>query len=541
MRIHSWNTVQDFFGALNDQNMKYVVMRNFEDMDKEDFFVEGHEDIDILCEDVTGFIETSKIIRKMIPEDDIHFVTFISGKTVPVDLRHQGDNYYDCQWEKDILTRRKMADNGNWYVMSEEDYYYTLVYHAILQKKEVDPQYIEKLNTMAEKSDLCAGSKEEHLKNLNHYMEQKGYCYVRPDDASVPFQWKYVDRAQRRLSKRATGVVKSGKIRDFFGGGVYHLSQQLGWYPYLKEWQYKAIRNTYDKKAGRFRDIVRYAGKVRRKYGEDIYDQLAQRRVYHYIDRYRSEIEDIRLHLPSKLVLKRNGECDDAVFTMWLQGYDDMPEVVQACVESMEQLGRKIILLTEKNLHDYIYLPDYVWEKYESGIIGRTHFSDIVRVSALAMYGGVWIDSTVYIAGEVPDYMTKEFFVFKQSPQLRECHSYGNWWIAAPAGCELIMDQMSYLLGYWKNEDTLMEYCLFHVIFRKIIDNNSQYKQMIDGIPTRITDQTHALLKNYDREYDDKTWECMKQLSPVFKCSYKAKGLSSYQTFYCKLCNGELK
>lgn len=40
---------------------------------------------------------------------------------------------------------------------------------------------------------------------------------------------------------------------------------------------------------------------------------------------------------------------------------------------------------------------------------------------------GVWIDSTVYIADDVPDYMTGKFFVFKQSPQLRECRAYGNW------------------------------------------------------------------------------------------------------------------
>ncbi len=119
-----------------------------------------------------------------------------------------------------------MADNGNWYVMSEEDYYCTLVYHAILQKREVDPQYIDKLNTMAKKSGLCAGNKETHLKNLNHYMKQRGYRYVQPDDASVPFQWKYVDRAQRRLSKKATGVVKSGKICKFiWGGGISFISK----------------------------------------------------------------------------------------------------------------------------------------------------------------------------------------------------------------------------------------------------------------------------------------------------------------------------
>ncbi|MCM1103024.1 MAG: capsular polysaccharide synthesis protein [Clostridium sp.] len=540
MRIFQWNTVQNFFGALNENNVTYVIMRNFEDMDKEDFFVEGHEDIDILCEDTNSFIEASKVLCKMIPEDDIHFVTFIEGKAIPIDLRHEGDNYYDRSWERDILARRRMADNGNWYVMSEEDYYYTLVYHAILQKNVVNPQYIDKLNKMAEKLGVCLGSKDKHLKNLDHYMKRMGYRYVQPEDVSVPFQWKYVRCSQKRAYEKKISIVKTGNIPNLIRGGVYHLSHKLGWYPWLKEWQYKIIRSTYDEERGRFCDIDRFSQKVKRKYGEDIYDQLSQRRIYHYIDRYQSEIEEIRNHLPSKLILKRNQECEDAIFTMWLQGCDDVPAVVQACLKSMERIGEKIVLLTEQNLRNYIYLPDYIWEKYRSGKIGKAHFSDVVRVSALAMYGGVWIDSTVYIAGDVPDYMTKQFFVFKQLPQLRECRSYGNWWIAAPAGQEILMDQLSYLLAYWKHEDVAVDCDFFHVFFRKIIDNNNQYRQMMEKMPTRITYQTHMLLKNYDREFDEKMWEQMKELSPVFKCSYKVKGLSSYNTFYCRLCNGEL-
>ena len=541
MRIHNWNTIYDFFKALNDNSIRYVVLRNFEAMDKEDFFVDGHEDIDILCEDVSAFTEVSKVFCKMIPEDDIHFVTFIGEKMVPVDLRYQGDNYYDNAWEKDLLGRRRIADNGNWYVMTDEDYYYTLAYHSILQKNEVNPQYIDKLNKMGSKLAINTGRIEEHLKNLDEYMIQNGYQYVQPSDVSVPFQWKYIkDKQETQLIKEKNGIGIH-KMRKIVRGGVYCLFQKLGWYPYLKELQFKILRHTYDEVSEKFRDIEIFARKARKKYGENIYDQLAQRRLYHYIDRYRSEIEDIRSHLPSKLLLKRNQECDDAVFTMWLQGYDDMPAVVQACLESMKRIGKRIVVLTEKKLRDYVYLPDYVWEKYKDGQIGKAHFSDIVRVSLLAMYGGVWIDSTVYIAEDVPEYMLKNFFVFKQSPQLRECRAYENWWIAAPAGCELLLDQLSYLLAYWKHENVAMDYYLFHVFFRKIVDNNSQYKRMIDEVPTRITDQTHALLKNYDYEYDNKKWEQMKQISPVFKCSYKMKGLSSYHTFYCKLCNGELR
>lgn len=327
--------------------------------------MDGHEDLDILCEDTASFVQSSKLICKMIPEDDIHFATFIAEKMIPVDLRHLGDHYYDCSWEKDILERRRMADNGNWYVMSEEDYYYTLVYHAILQKSKVNPQYIDELNVMAEKLGVCSGDKEIHLKNLDHYMNRRGYRYVQPDDGSVPFQWQYINHAQGRTSEKEVDIIRKRSIRNFMG-----VFKKLGCYSRLKEWQYRAIRNTYDERTGKFLDIDRFARKVREKYEENIYDQLAQRRVYNYIDRYRSEIENIRLHLPAKMILKRNRECDNAVFTMWMQGYEEMPKVVQACLKSMERLGRKIVFLTEENLEEYIYLPDYIWDKYRSGEVG---------------------------------------------------------------------------------------------------------------------------------------------------------------------------
>ena len=40
------------------------------------------------------------------------------------------------------------------------------------------------------------------------------------------------------------------------------------------------------------------------------------------------------------MLLKRNYECDNVVFTMWLQGYGDMPAVVRACLESMKRLKK---------------------------------------------------------------------------------------------------------------------------------------------------------------------------------------------------------
>ncbi len=200
MQIYNWDSVYDLFDALNKGNVRYVVMRNFEKMNNDNFFCDGHEDIDILCEDAGQFMSVSNTICKMIPEDNIHLATFIGGKMIPIDLRHQGDNYYDELWEKDILERRIMANNGNWYIMSDEDYYYSLIYHAILQKSCINPMYINKLNKMSEGLGINSKNYQEHLKKLDDYMNKFGYQYVQPSDASVPFQWHYVNGGYKKLN-----------------------------------------------------------------------------------------------------------------------------------------------------------------------------------------------------------------------------------------------------------------------------------------------------------------------------------------------------
>ncbi len=321
---------------------------------------------------------------------------------------------------------------------------------------------------------------------------------------------------------------------------MHRALSRLGIRVYLQAWRYKKIQRSFDKESRKFKDIYKLSQLIKTIYGEDVYDELSQKRIYFYMEKYEKSIESMKVHLKSKMILKLNNDCDDSVFTMWWQGYDSTPAVVRACIQSLQKLGRKVIVLTESNIHDYIWLPDYVWEKYADGKIGEAHFADIVKLSALAMYGGLWADATVYIADTVPNYMMKKFFVFKQSSQLKECRHYSNWWIAAAAGHELIIAELSYLLTYWKYEDAAMDNNIFHIFFRKIIDNNEQYKRICEMMPTRITDQAYMLVKNYDNEYDWLQWEEMKKISPVFKCTYEMNGLSSYNTYFCRLCNGEL-
>lgn len=90
----------------------------------------------------------------------------------------------------------------------------------------------------------------------------------------------------------------------------------------------------------------------------------------------------------------------DNVWIYWGQGVENAPDIVRLCVRSvMDNFtndGRRVILLNDDNISDYVTFPDYIMEKYRKGIITRALFSDLLRLELLITHGGTWVDSTVF-------------------------------------------------------------------------------------------------------------------------------------------------
>lgn len=101
-------------------------------------------------------------------------------------------------------------------------------------------------------------------------------------------------------------------------------------------------------------------------------------------------IEDV---LPEKVY---QGTFDKIpVWIYWDQGFENAPELVQVCVNSIKKhlpYDRvELIQLTKDNLKDYVVIPEYILENYGENI---TFVSNIIRACLLYNYGGMWIDAT---------------------------------------------------------------------------------------------------------------------------------------------------
>lgn len=198
-----WNGIHQMFDKLNQSEVPYVVLRNYEEITDENFYCSGHADIDFLVMDNKKFKQVISAKKRFIEDDGIHYLVNISGEDVVIDVRTVGDDYYDRRWEKDILRNRAFHDSG-FFIPDDRNYYYSLIYHAILQKREISEEYVRRLNQMAAGLGISAQTVQEHLSELDAFMHTYRYAYTYPHDIWVPLNTQFLskDRIKRSFYVR---------------------------------------------------------------------------------------------------------------------------------------------------------------------------------------------------------------------------------------------------------------------------------------------------------------------------------------------------
>jgi len=212
----------------------------------------------------------------------------------------------------------------------------------------------------------------------------------------------------------------------------------------------------------------------------------------------------------------------DIVWVMWLQGIDNAPEIVKKCIDSQKKYmpDKKFIFLDEKNIFDYVELPDYILEKKRAGIIGNAHFSDLVRNEILIKYGGYWIDSTVLMTDgntirkidELPLFMYS-FYYFGFNPEIMELN---NWFIHSCTNNNIICLLQKMLFEYWKDYSYAANYFIYH-IFETIA--NEYYEDEYKNMPIISQAQAHVLATYIYDDFDKDKFELLKMTTGIHKLS----------------------
>ena len=175
--------LKSVFLNVNTTTAEYLILRNWEGF-YDDILLEGHNDIDLLCRDTDSRDIIVRLLdARPLTDDGFHYAFQYRGRQVTLDTRILGDGYYDRRWQRDMLRHKRLHPQG-FYVMDSENYYYSLIYHAIYQKKDgMSDEYSARLNRMSPSDQSL--SQPDFAAELGIFMQRKHYGYTKTKDQSV--------------------------------------------------------------------------------------------------------------------------------------------------------------------------------------------------------------------------------------------------------------------------------------------------------------------------------------------------------------------
>lgn len=212
------------------------------------------------------------------------------------------------------------------------------------------------------------------------------------------------------------------------------------------------------------------------------------------------------------------------IFICWLQGYNNAPRIVRRCIESIKKYSGnfEVVIISEKNLKEYIDLPEFILRKRNLGYISDAHFSDIIRVFLLCKYGGIWLDSTVMLFDEIPsDFLKGDLFFFQASFLDTKYPEISNWFICAKySNNPFLNDLKKSLLNFWLKNNKSPDYFVFHDLV-SLLAMTDKYRDYWKKMPYFNNVAPHTLQNELLRKYSEERLKEIVSMSVIQKLTYK--------------------
>lgn len=237
---------------------------------------------------------------------------------------------------------------------------------------------------------------------------------------------------------------------------------------------------------------------------------------------------------------------DFKVWVFWYQGYENMPDLVKTCIETIKNnfKNNEVVFLTKDNFLDYAEIPDFILKKVEEKNFSLTHLSDILRATLLAKYGGVWVDATMFLTEDVtkdlleyPFYSTKIGSVDKNVAKGKWC----TFFMSAGPGNPIFVGVRDVFFKYCKTHNLIVNYYLIDIIMLFLYENMEDVRKIVDDVPPN-SENIYKLAKSLFDKYDPKKYNKILSSAKFFKLTYKFKKEKAKKpnTIYKKLI-GEIK
>ena len=172
------------------------------------------------------------------------------------------------------------------------------------------------------------------------------------------------------------------------------------------------------------------------------------------------------------------------IYILWFQGFDSAPELVKKCVQSWKHYNTdwNILMLDRKTLVNYVKLEDYV--DLTKKKVPKPALSDVVRISLLNKYGGLWVDATTFcnkpLNDWLPNYIKTGFFAFNKPAPGR---LVSTWFMYSEKEHYITHTWLKSLVEYYTINDTPHDYYWVHYLFGKLHRNDEKFKELWKIVP----------------------------------------------------------
>lgn len=224
------------------------------------------------------------------------------------------------------------------------------------------------------------------------------------------------------------------------------------------------------------------------------------------------------------------------IWSFWEQGWDSAPPIALKSVESWRksQPDWEIRLLDKSNLHEYIpleqELPNF-WEK--KPIQGR---SDLIRINLLLKYGGVWIDSSLFLTKPFEQWLIPRirngFYAFSRPGPDRMLTS--GFLAATPNNylCERWRDASH---QYWQDKSFATDYFWFHYCFEHLYSEDEKFRAIWDEVESISSDTIHLLVHRLIAKGNYTKLPFFKDTGPIFGKAFGPWRFESFARFLKRL------
>ena len=237
-------------------------------------------------------------------------------------------------------------------------------------------------------------------------------------------------------------------------------------------------------------------------------------------------------------------DMEGRIWICWWQGLENAPEIVKRCVESIRRNAgdHLLTIITDQNVDQYIDIPEWVKRKQAEGIISRTHLSDLLRLSLLAKYGGLWLDATFFCTGPLSEIAFGNPMFSIKRPDYLHCSVAQGYFANYSLGCTpenrwIFRTLRDFYLHYWKSNDYLVDYLLTDYL---IVIAQKYSKAIADAFAAIEPNNPCCddLYKVLAQPYDEGYWSKLTEKTSLFKLTWKQtfpEEVHGRPTFYAKL------